>query len=312
VEVEVDGGWLHIRPRPLNFGRGQDVQLEQIERVQVESGYNYRIQFVNSEGFGLLPMRHSLAGIPTQDEASTIAAFVAQLFGIKFVPGIQPTARPSPSLGDDQAFDRQEKELKSDTLLKVDTVPRKIDGYIRIKKADNGVVVSYIKSWKNRIIGGVFALIWLSFTAFFMINIMQSPGEMELSVSTPISNDETMIVIDSIAGKLIALLPFSGCFWIFGIVMLVSVSIQDEFNIKGGDLIYRKRLITFPLTAMHISLAQLEKVGTAVAWDSYNNMYFRVIARIKDGDDLVLIRNLPEANGHTLCQALHKHLGVPV
>jgi hypothetical protein len=63
---------------------------------------------------------------------------------------------------------------------------------------------------------------------------------------------------------------------------------------------------------MHFSLAQLEKVGTAVAWDSYNKMFFRVVARTKEGDDLVLIKNLPEANGHALCQALHKHLGVPI
>jgi hypothetical protein len=247
VEVEVDGGWLHIRPRPFNFGRGQDVQLEQIERVQIESGYNYRIQFVNSEGFGLLPLRSSLAGIPTQDEASAIAAALAQQFGIRFVPGIQPAVELSPLLGEAHYYDRQEKELRPDTMLKVDTVPRKIHGYIRIIKVDDGVVVQYVKSRISMISGVVMGIILIGVFVFITIDSMKAPGEMELSVSGPLSNDETIIIIDSVAEKVLTSLCFGGGFLIFGIGLLVSVSIQDEFSIHGGDLIYRKRLYKFPL-----------------------------------------------------------------
>src|SRR5690606_33680597 len=138
----------------LNFGRGQDVALDQVDHLQIEKGRNYFIQFVDSDGFGLLLPNNALAGISTQDEATAIGNSIAHQFGPGFIPGVQPAAVLSPLLGDVSPRTLLYPDGPAgtdggmpDTFLPMDTKPGKVDGTIKVNQTNEGAIVSYARSF---------------------------------------------------------------------------------------------------------------------------------------------------------------------
>lgn len=296
VEVAVAGEWVQIRPRPFNFGRGQDVRRAEIDRVQVEESSGYRVQFVDGEGFGLLPRNGSLSGIATQDEATAVAGLVARLSGLRFVPGVQPRATPSPALGEDVVVPLDEKA--EPTLLRpVDPLPDVVNGTIRTRQSKTGEVMTYTRCAKCRWVFVAFAVAWLAFCALFTYSFVS--GEMAF--------EDPVDVLVTLGGIVV--------FWLTGLLLLGLALSHNEFQLDGDALTYRTRLGFIGILGGRIPLTALERVGIDVYWDSYDKMCHRVVAVVvgpKFIDRFTMVDDVSEADGHALCMALHKHLGVPI
>jgi hypothetical protein len=271
---------LRVSNTPLGIGGGLSLPLEQIGHLQIEKeGLSYRVQVVSRSGLGLVRYHNGFEGIATQDEATALASTLAQQFNLKMEHGLRPHALvPHPPAEDEQIarFINPPSVPRQGTTVRIDSSnPVKAVIYRPdIGARDTAKTIGVLAGL------GVFALVMALGLDYI------EPGILSTSISL-------------------------GLLWVVYSSAL-TVFNQVEFTIQDGMLQRHDRPIPSPFAGFPFTLDELEGIGVFVHWDSYDNMFYRVMAHYTFGKQVTLLDHIPEEDCHELCLALHEAFGIPL
>lgn len=274
-EIEMIGDRLQIRAWPLDVDYGRSIQRKRIDYLFVEKNDDY-----NPDTYRIQVVGHEgIALLPRFRVLSDIAT------------QDEATALAR-TIADQFGIRFESSSYSTSELQPVYYELGIVTGKIRVNHPGGKLVVWYSPGLPSHLPKIVFLAIWFLSVWSFTRNIF--------------------MMQDLSSVLFIGLLAFVSIFWVAGIIVLSDIFGRDEFFREGDQLVIRSLLGPVNVESKQIPLAEVEQIGVDVYWDDYQKMHHRIVAHVRTTDDVTIVDSVSEADGHALCQALHRHLGVPI
>jgi hypothetical protein len=273
-EIELIGDRLQIRAWPFDSDYGRSIQCKRIDYLFVEKEYDYN------------PVTYRIQVAGREGNA-----LLPRFRALSDIPTQEEATALARTIASQYGLRFEACSHSTSELEPIDYELGVVTGKIRVKHLSGKLVVSYASGLPGR----------LPFIAFFAIWFL-----------TVWSFTKGILSMEVRGVEFVGSLAFVSIFWFVGIFGLLSIFDHDEFYREKDQFVIRSQLGPINVHSKQISWAELEQISVDIYWDDYKNMHHRVVAHVRMGDDVTIMDSTSEPDGHALCQALHKHLGVPI